>query len=122
MSELLYQTALSSDDWSLYDIVLYKKAAHLGWWGVCLVVYNCVLAQEGIKSQCVRGLFVAAAQLRCLIYGLLKDWSLTGAILEFAMAYHSCAVCNIERPVTTRNWMQSQVSSIDRCGTAVVGF
>ena len=37
------------------------------------------------------------------------------------MAYHSCAVCNIERPVTTRSWMQSQVSSIDRFGTAVVG-
>ena len=38
------------------------------------------------------------------------------------MAYHACAVCNIERPVTTRSWMQSQVSSIDRFGTAVVGF
>ena len=37
------------------------------------------------------------------------------------MAYHFCAVCNIERPVTTRNWMQSQVSSIDLFGTAVVG-
>ena len=37
------------------------------------------------------------------------------------MAYHSCAVCNIERPVTTRSWTQAQVISIDRFGTAVVG-
>ena len=37
------------------------------------------------------------------------------------MAYHTCDVCNIERPVTTRNWMQSQVSSIALFGTAVVG-
>ena len=37
------------------------------------------------------------------------------------MAYHTCDVCNIERPVTKRFWMQSQVSSIASSGTATIG-
>ena len=38
------------------------------------------------------------------------------------MAYYTCDVCKIERPVSTLNWMQSQVTSITLFGTAVIGF
>ena len=67
MSELLYQRALSSDACSPHAIVLFTKS-----WLSCVVgcVFGSekyVLAQEGMQSLCVRGLFVAAAQLRCLI-------------------------------------------------------
>ena len=37
------------------------------------------------------------------------------------MAFHACPVCNIQRLVTVSNWNQSQITSIERFGTVVVG-
>ena len=37
------------------------------------------------------------------------------------MAFHACPVCNIQRHVTASNWNQSQITSIERFGTVVVG-
>ena len=38
------------------------------------------------------------------------------------MAYFTCNVCRIDRPVSTRNWMKSQVTSITLNESSVVGF
>ena len=38
------------------------------------------------------------------------------------MAYFTCNVCRIDRPVSTRNWMKSQVTSIILNDSSVVGF
>ena len=37
------------------------------------------------------------------------------------MAFHACPVCNIQRLVTVSNWNQTQIASIERFGTVVVG-
>ena len=38
------------------------------------------------------------------------------------MAYFTCNVCRIDRPVSTRNWLKSQVTSITLNDSFVVGF